>query len=180
MEALGPLTYKSHDMVCSNEFLYPWDRFWYTSYLYFIIFYKISIFRTLGGPWDPHKENWGAPNLQIPLYDVFQLVSLLLGSFFIYSIPIIPQNGQIPDFWALQGPMGGLGGWVLKLRFSLISQTTWVSTQSIQDCQVGSTLVHSFSKYSRKCVILAPHIFKYSAPSATSSKCHAHLKGYGT
>ena len=50
MEARGPLTYKSHDMMCSNEFLYPWDRFWYTSCLYFIILYKITIFGTLGGP----------------------------------------------------------------------------------------------------------------------------------
>ena len=133
----------------------------------------------LRGPLGPLKENWGAPDLHIPLCDVFQWVSLLLGSISIYNMPAILQNEQIPDFLALQGPMGGPGG-VLKLRFSKFAQIACVSTQSIQDCQVGSTLVHSFSQYSRKCVILAPHILKYSAPSATSSKCHAHLKGCGT
>ena len=28
-----PLTFKFHDMICSNEFLYPWDPFLYITYL---------------------------------------------------------------------------------------------------------------------------------------------------
>ena len=79
---------------------------------------------------------------------------------------IILKNLQIPDFWAPQGPLGGPGG-VLKLRFFKIAYTTCVWSQSIHDCQVWSTLVHSFSQYSRKCVILAPH----------SLQVHIFLKG---
>ena len=38
----GSLTYKSHDIMCSNEFLYHWNQFWYTACLYSIIFSVIT------------------------------------------------------------------------------------------------------------------------------------------
>ena len=55
----GPLTYKSYDMMCFNEFLYHWDQFWYTSWLHFIIFDKITIFWVPRGPKTPLREPGG-------------------------------------------------------------------------------------------------------------------------
>ena len=65
----GHLTYKSYEMMCFNDFLYQWDKFWHTSYLYSIIFDKITIFfgplrgpKTplwgTGGPWHTHFMTW--------------------------------------------------------------------------------------------------------------------------
>ena len=103
----GPLIYKSYEMMHFNEFLYHWDRFWYTSSLYSIIFDEIIIFWAPQGPWDPLKENWGAPDTQISWYDVFHRVSVSLGSILTYNMPIFHHIWQNCHFWTPWGPLGG-------------------------------------------------------------------------